>query len=72
LLALPKTTKIHKQDADRTEEFRWLAEHGDDYRGRWVAVRGKDLVACAESLKELREMLRDREFEIPPLVHRIE
>jgi hypothetical protein len=72
LLALPKTTRIDKQDIDRTEEFRWLAQHRDEYRGRWVAVRGKVLLACADSLKELRRILRGREFEIPPLIHRIE
>jgi len=69
---LPKTDKIAKRDVDRTEEFRWLAQHRDEYRDRWVAVRGKDLVASAESLKELRQILRDREFEIPPLIHRFE
>jgi len=72
LLALPKTAKIAQRDVDRTEEFRWLVQHSDEYRDRWVAVRGKDLVASAESLKELRQILRDREFEIPPLIHRIE
>ena len=72
LLALPKTDKIAKRDVDRTEEFRWLVQHSDEYRDRWVAVRGKDLVASAESLKELRQILRDREFEIPPLIHRID
>jgi len=72
LLALPKTAKIAKRDVDRTEEFQWLAERRDEYRDRWVAVQGKELVACAESLKELRQILRDREFEIPPLIHRIE
>lgn len=72
LLALPKTAKIAKRDVDRTEEFRWLARNREEYRDRWVAVLGKDLVACAESLKELRRILRDREFEIPPLIHRIE
>jgi hypothetical protein len=69
---LPKTDKIAKRDVDHTEEFRWLAQHRDEYRNRWGAVRGKDLVASAESLKELRQILRDREFEIPPLIHRIE
>ena len=72
LLALPKTDKIAKRDVDRTEEFRWLAQHRNEYRDRWVAVQGEDLVASAESLKELRKILRDREFEIPPLIHRIE
>ena len=72
LLALPKTAKIAKRDVDRTEEFRWLARHREEYRDRWVAIQGRDLVASAESLKELRQILRDREFEIPPLIHRID
>ena len=72
LLALPKTAKIAKRDVDRTEEFRWLAQHREEYRDRWVAVQGKGLLACAKSLEELRRILRDRKFEIPPLIHRIE
>jgi hypothetical protein len=48
LLALPKTAQIAKRDVDRTEEFRWLARHREEYRDRWVAVQGKDLVASAE------------------------
>ncbi len=72
LLALPETTKVQKQDVDRTEEFEWLAGHREEYLGRRVAVQGKELVVDAASLKELRQMLSDREFEIPPLVHCIE
>jgi len=71
LLALPKTTKVEKRDVDRTEEFQWLARHGHEYQGRWVAVQGKELVADAASLRELRRALGNREFEIPPLIHRI-
>jgi hypothetical protein len=72
VLALPKTTKVQKLDIDRTEEFRWLAQHRNDYTSQWVAVQGKELVAHARSLKELRRMLRGREFEIAPLVHRLD
>jgi hypothetical protein len=71
LLELPKTTKVEKRDVDRTEEFQWLARYGREYEGRWVAVQGKELVADAASLRELRRALRNREFEIPPLIHRI-
>ena len=69
---MPETTKVQKQDVDRTEEFEWLAGHREEYLGRWVAVQGKELVVDAASLKELRQMLSDRELEIPPLVHCIE
>ncbi|MGH9320537.1 MAG: hypothetical protein ACRD21_19125 [Vicinamibacteria bacterium] len=69
---MPKTANVARTDVDRTEEFRWIAQHRDEYRGNWVAVQGNALVASAKSLKELRQILGDREFDVPPLIHRID
>lgn len=33
----------------------WLMDHGDEYRGQWVALRSGQLLAVAASLKELTE-----------------
>ena len=35
----------------------WLKEHGDEYAGRWVALRDDELVAVADSFNELYAQL---------------
>ena len=35
----------------------WLKEHGEEYAGRWVALRDDELVAVADSFPELRSQL---------------
>jgi hypothetical protein len=35
----------------------WLKQHGDEYAGRWVALRDDELVAVADSFPELRSQL---------------
>ncbi len=35
------------------EEFEWLQDPPERYRGKWVALVGRDVVGAAESLKEL-------------------
>jgi hypothetical protein len=35
----------------------WLKEHGEEYVGRWVALRDDELVAVANSFNELRSQL---------------
>jgi hypothetical protein len=71
LLAPPRVTVTRARDVDRTREFRWLRDHWQDYRGRWVAVDGDTVLASADSLKELRRTLKELNVTRPPLVHRI-
>jgi hypothetical protein len=35
----------------------WLKQHGEEYAGRWVALRDDELVAVAGSFKELHAQL---------------
>lgn len=35
----------------------WLMDHGDEYRGQWVALRSGQLLAVAAFLKELTERI---------------
>ena len=35
----------------------WPKEHGEEYAGRWVALRDDELVAVADSFTELRSQL---------------
>ncbi len=59
------------QAPDRTREFAWLRQHSTEYRGRWVALLGDDLLAAAEDLDEVLRELRGRDLETHPLVHRV-
>ena len=63
-----RTRKI--TDKDRSEEFEWIVANRDTYRGRWVAVEGKRLVADAPSYPEIQS--RIQKLKSPPLVHRID
>jgi hypothetical protein len=69
VLAPPKVTTRKIMDSDRTREYKWLQEHGHDYRGKWVAVDGSFLIAVAESLKELLTKLKDLQVIRRPLIH---
>lgn len=69
VLTPPKVTTGKITDSDRTREYKWLQEHGHDYRDKWVAVDGGGLIAVAESLKELLEELKDLQVAPRALVH---
>ena len=71
VLAPPEVTRVDLKDQDRTEELQWIATHGKEYRGQWIAVLGDKLVAHASSLKELRAALQKLPDNGTPLIHRI-
>ncbi len=60
VLAPPKVTRSTRP-ADPTLKANrdWLMVHGDQYRGRWVALRNGELVDSASSLQLLSDQLRD-------------
>jgi hypothetical protein len=67
-------TKVKKSpvlDVDRSEEFRWLKENAEAYSGRWVAVSRNELVADAQTLKELLKEIQSRALDRRPLVHHL-
>lgn len=39
------------------DEYGWLKSPPAEYRGRWVALIGREVVAAADSLEKLRELL---------------
>jgi len=67
-------TRVKKStvlDVDRSEEFRWLKENAEAYSGRWVAVSRNELVADAQTLKELQKEIGSKTLDRRPLVHRL-
>lgn len=71
LLAPPRVTRSPAKGVDRSAEFHWLREHWRDYRGQWVAVSGNDLIAQADSLKQLLTALKQADPERRPLIYRV-
>ncbi len=72
VLAPPVVRRMQKRDVDRTREYDWLRAHGREYRGRWVALVGSNLLASAPTLRELQEQLRTTDLSNPPLLHRVD
>ena len=72
LLSAPVTSASSRKDFDRSAEYHWLTQNAKNYVGRWVAVSGKNLLATARTLKELREELKKTQAQRPPLLHYVE
>jgi len=53
---------------DSTSEQRWLAEHGRDYAGKWVALDGDRLLAQGENAREVYAAVRDSGVRLPLVV----
>ncbi len=58
VLAPPKTTAAGTAGRESMEPDRqWLRAHWQEYHGRWVALRGGELLAHASSAGELRRSI---------------
>jgi len=58
ILAPPKVTVADRPpDPSARGNMAWLKRHWDDYRGKWVALRGGELLAVADSLDGLVEQV---------------
>jgi hypothetical protein len=72
VLAPAKTIRVGgERDIDRTPDFQWLKDHGDMYRGQWVALFGGELLASGEDLENLLAQLEDHPWGQRALLHRI-
>jgi hypothetical protein len=59
---IPRSTA---HEAAQAANRRWLAEHADDYLGRWVAIQQGEILACADTLDGLREELHTERLPLP-------
>jgi uncharacterized protein HemY len=71
LLSPPRQRTSAVKDVDRSAEFRWLAEHGEEYKGQWVAMLGEGLLAHAPTLDELLAQLKTVPHKGHALLHHI-
>lgn len=46
-------------------EMKWLREHRSEYRGKWVAITGDQLLAVGSSALEVREKARAAGVAVP-------
>jgi hypothetical protein len=67
-----KVTPSSARIPNRRRAFARLDEEAPRLRGRWVALSEDDVVASAETLKELLALVEPMGLKYPPLVHFIE
>jgi hypothetical protein len=72
ILAPARVSKSSKErDFDRSPEMHWLAQHGGEYQGKWVALLGEELLAHSTSLKTVVAALEKNKPKRRPLLHYI-
>ena len=72
ILAPARVRKSTKEpDFDRSSEIHWLAQHGSEYQGQWVALLGSELLAHSKSLEEVVMALEKNMPSRRPLLHYI-
>lgn len=64
--------KIKSTKANPKREIAWLRQHGENYRGQWLAISGDELLASASTLKSVLEKLKQRKgMDEPSLIQYI-
>jgi hypothetical protein len=53
LLAPPKVIGLQPAEPTNAQNILWLKAHSEEYRGRWIALRGGELLASAETFHAL-------------------
>ncbi len=66
-----EATRRPATEPNRREEMAWLRNPPDSVRGQWVALVGSEMVAKADTLPELAELLGSETLPKPALVHRV-
>jgi hypothetical protein len=67
-----RVSRSPAREPDRGRAFARLRELTPELRGRWVALSEDDVVASAQTLKELLVVIQPMALAYPPLVHFIE
>ena len=56
--AVPRVLARNRPVTDRSRENQWLARHGDEYAGQWVALAGSRLLAHGFDLPQVAAAAR--------------
>jgi Family of unknown function (DUF5678) len=57
---------------DRTLETTWLRVHREQYRGKWVALHGEQVLGVGDTLKEVLCLVQQLQLEAGPLIHHVD
>jgi hypothetical protein len=72
VLAPAKVLRVGgERGVDRAPDFQWLKDHANEYRGRWVALFGGELLAHGDSLSDVVVQLEEHPSRNRALLHRI-
>ena len=64
-----QVSKKNRRTHNKKKEMEWLAKHGEEYRGRWVAIAEGELLASSVKLESLLSQIRpQRQSERLPLI----
>lgn len=58
--SVPVSEEERASRSDFRKDNRWIEQNAKDYRGQWVALRNGELLAHAETRKELGELMDAR------------
>lgn len=72
VMAPPRVSPSDTIERERCVEYGWLAQHGGDFSGEWVALDGERVLAHGHSLKEVLAAVKAMRLDRMPLVHRVE
>lgn len=67
----PKARGLPATEVDRSEEYAWLRDPPREYRGKWVALIRREVVAAADDLLDLIGSLEGKTFSRPTLIHQV-
>jgi hypothetical protein len=71
LTALQKAVRVEERFPSRHREFQWLDEHHSQYKGKWVALLDKNLVASGDTMKQVLDAVSAARLEGTPLIHKV-
>lgn len=72
VLAPPRVSPSDTVERERGLEYGWLAQHGGDFSGEWVALDGERVLAHGRLLKDVLVAVKAMRPDRTPLVHRVE
>ena len=64
-------TSVSGNSPNIKAELDWIADHREQYRGKWVALIGKQVIAIEDDAKQLLSKLKDKKTPESPFVHHL-
>ena len=67
-----KVVRRNARYSDRTLEMDWMKVNQSSYRGKWVALLGRKVIAIGDDLKTVLRMVQEKQLRETPLIHRLD